>query len=63
VSEGFAPLKVLGYTPGAQILIEKAGIGAHLDEGVIELNSDADIKLFISAAKKHRIWAREGKLG
>jgi catalase len=63
VRDGFTHLKVLGYTPSAQTLIEKAGIGAHLDEGVIELNSDADIKLFISAAKKHRIWARESELG
>jgi catalase len=63
VRDGFAHLKVLGYTSSARTLIEKAGIGANLDEGVIELNSDADIKLFISASKKHRIWARESELG
>ncbi len=59
ICDAFAHLKVIGYTPAAEPLIKKAGIG--MDEGVIKLNG-TDLAEFITQAKKHRIWKREPTL-
>ena len=58
VSDAFAHLKAIGFTPAAQKLLEKAGVSG--DAGVIDV-SDAGAKAFVPAART-RQWAREPKL-
>ncbi len=58
--DAFGHLKVIAYTTGAQLLIEKAGVKE--DEGVIALQKRQSVADFIKAAKGGRIWKREPKL-
>jgi len=54
VHDAFAHLKVIGHTPGAQALLDKAGIMP--DAGVVALDK---AKAFLATASKGRIWDRE----
>jgi catalase len=59
--DAYAHLKVIGYSPAAQVLFDKAGLlPADLDDdaGVLELRS-ATTKDFIAAASNGRLWSRE----
>ena len=56
VRDAFGHLKVIGYLPEAAGLLKKAGVVP--DAGVIHL-ADGRFAKLISAAKAHRIWARE----
>ena len=60
VSDAHAHLKVLGHTPAAQVLLDRAGF--HPDAGLIPLPNDKAISTLIKAAKKGRIWDREPTL-
>jgi catalase len=62
VRDAFGHLKVIGYSPAAQVLFAKASIADDLDEGVVEISSAAGLKQFIEAAKLQRVWDREAKL-
>jgi catalase len=62
VRDAFGHLKVIGHTAAAQALFAKAGIEQDLDEGVIEFGSAGDIKRFVEAAMKQRVWYREARL-
>jgi hypothetical protein len=42
------------------MMFAKAGIPRDADEGVVDL--DGGVAAFITAAKQHRIWAREPTL-
>ncbi len=57
VHDGFAHLKVIGATPDAQALLDKAGVIA--DEGVVIVNRDSTISSFLERAAQGRIWKRE----
>jgi catalase len=59
VRDAFGHLKVIGHTSGAAPLLDKAGISAPADEGVISLAVLQSVDTFIAAAKRHRVWARE----
>ena len=54
VHDAFAHLKVIGHTPGAKALMDKAGVVA--DAGVVGLDKP---QAYLAAAAKGRIWARE----
>jgi len=54
VHDAFAHLKVIGHTPGAQALLDKAGVMP--DAGVVALDK---AKAFLATASKGRIWDRE----
>ena len=56
VTDAFSHLKVIGYTPGAANLIQKAGVMP--DAGVIQMNGGSGNE-FLAQAAKGRIWARE----
>ena len=58
VHDAFAHLKVIGHTPDAAALLDKAGVVP--DEGVVALGNDA--KGFLTQAAQGRIWAREPKV-
>jgi catalase len=62
VRDAFGHLKVIGHTAAAQALFAKAGIEQDLDEGVIEFGFAGDIKRFVEAAMKQRVWYREARL-
>jgi catalase len=58
--DAFGHLKVIGCTDAAAMVFAKAGIARDADEGVVDL--DGGVPAFITAAKQHRIWAREPTL-
>jgi catalase len=58
--DAFGHLKVIGFTDAAAMMFAKAGIARDADEGVVDLNGG--VAAFITAAKQHRIWAREPAL-
>ena len=57
VHDGFAHLKVIGATPEAQPLLDKAGVIA--DEGVLVVNRGITAHSFLERAALGRIWKRE----
>ena len=60
VADAFAHLKVIGWLPAAEPLLQAAGVAAGMrDDGVVALGAGEGIGQFIEAAKRHRIWARE----
>jgi catalase len=59
VRDAFGHLKVIGYTSGAALLLEKAGIGVPAEEGVVSLAVLQSVDTFLACAKKQRVWARE----
>jgi len=57
VHDAFAHLKVIGHTPGAQSLLDKAGVMP--DAGVVALDK---AEAFLATASQGRIWDREPKV-
>jgi catalase len=57
VHDGFAHLKVIGATPEAQPLLDKAGVVA--DEGVLVVNRGVTASSFLERGALGRIWKRE----
>ena len=60
VSNAFAHLKVIGYTAGAQPLLDRAGVKQ--DAGIVPLPHNKAVANFMAAAKSGRIWDREPSL-
>jgi catalase len=58
VADAYSHLKVIGYLPSAQLLLNKAG--ALPDEGVVPIPSGT--RAYLAQAAKGRIWAREPKV-
>jgi catalase len=61
VRDAFRHLKVIGHVAAAAALLERAGVPAGADAGVIALADAGAVGSFISAAKNHRVWEREAK--
>ncbi len=59
-ANAFAHLKVIGHTPQAQVLLDRAGVIP--DDGVVPFTNRKTINSFIDAAKHGRIWDREASL-
>ncbi|MEA3208331.1 MAG: catalase [Chthoniobacter sp.] len=59
-ANAFAHLKVIGHTPAAQVLLDRAGVQP--DAGVVALTNRKSVGAFIQAAKNGRIWDREPSL-
>ncbi|MBY5660340.1 catalase [Rhizobium leguminosarum] len=59
VADAFVHCKFIGYVETAQPLMQKAGIAASPDEGVIALAAAKDVPAFIKALGKLRVWGRE----
>ncbi|MBY5720572.1 catalase [Rhizobium leguminosarum] len=59
VADAFVHCKFIGYVETAQALMQKAGIAASPDEGVIALAAAKDVPAFIKALGKLRVWGRE----
>nr|WP_064251181.1 catalase [Rhizobium leguminosarum]OAP88265.1 catalase HPII [Rhizobium leguminosarum] len=59
VADAFVHCKFIGYVEAAQPLMQKAGIAASPDEGVIALAAAKDVPAFIKALGKLRVWGRE----
>ena len=57
VRDAFGHLKVVALVDEAGPLIDKAQIVP--DEGIISLSKANGTNAFITAAKRHRVWARE----
>lgn len=59
VSDAFAHCKFIGFTPGAEPLLAKAGVAPDADEGLIALDTAASVETFVQSCRKLRLWARE----
>jgi len=59
VADAFAHLKFIGYVDAAGPLLEKAGVAADGDEGVIRLDKPSSAAAFVKACRKLRLWDRE----
>jgi catalase len=62
VADAFAHCKFIGFNMAATPLLEKAGIAAMRDSGIVELNSAEETKIFITACRQLRLWEREAKV-
>ncbi|CAN5743773.1 catalase [soil metagenome] len=58
VSDAHAHCKFIGYTAGAQSLLEAAGVASSMDEGYVELNGKSSAGLFIETCAALRHWDR-----
>src|SRR4051794_29581605 len=61
-ADAFAHCKFIGFNTAATPLLEKAGIAAVRDSGVVELNRSEDAKTFLTACRQLRLWEREAKI-
>ncbi len=58
--DAFGHLKAIGHNAAAAALIAKAGV--EKDEAVVDVEGGSGLKAFVTAAKQHRLWAREPKV-
>ena len=58
VADAFAHLKFIGFGPGAEPLLAKAGIAPDEDDGLVPLDA-ASVSSFVEQCRKLRLWARE----
>ncbi len=61
IRDAYSHLKVIGFNKASTAIFERASVETNADEGMVDV-SEADLKIFCAAAKKHRIWDRELKL-
>jgi Catalase len=59
VADAFQHCKYIGYDETAFPLLEKAGIGSDLDEGVLPLPGERGLAAFVEELGKLRVWGRE----
>lgn len=62
VSDAYAHLKFIAYNDGATPLLDKAGVGACVDEGFVKLAAPGDATNFIAHCRDLRLWSREPKV-
>ena len=58
IRDAYSHLKVIGFNKASAAIFERASVETNADEGMVDV-SEADLKIFCAAAKKHRIWDRE----
>ena len=58
VSDAFAHHKFIGYTTGAQPLLEAAGIAERLDKGCVKVTKSTAAR-FVKTCAELRFWDRE----
>ncbi|WP_373532537.1 catalase [Vampirovibrio sp.] len=59
ISDAYAHLKFIAYNNTATPLLEKAGVEASGDKGILLLRQPEDATKFVNACKKLRLWERE----
>ena len=62
VADAFAHLKIIGRNEAAAPLLDKAGVPAGGDEGVVPLGRAGEVAAFIAACRKLRLWSREASV-
>lgn len=62
VADAFAHLKFIAYVGAAMPLLERAGVAAARDGGMIELKGAKDAAAFVQSCRKLRFWNREAKV-
>ena len=61
LNDAFRHCKVIGHVQGARPLFDAVGVAMDADEGMVAV-STRDLKTYVEAAKKHRIWERESEV-
>jgi catalase len=59
VADAFAHCKFIAHTAAATPLLEKAGVAAARDRGVVELKEPTDAATFVQTCRQLRFWERE----
>ena len=62
VSDAFAHCKFIAHTAAAVPLLEKAGVAAARDSGVVELREPDEAAIFLQTCRQLRYWEREAKV-
>ncbi len=62
IADAFAHAKFIGYSEGADLLLQKAGIKEALDEGCMALSSAQAVQDFVGRLGNLRFWEREAKV-
>ncbi|MBV8894671.1 MAG: catalase [Acidobacteria bacterium] len=62
VADAFAHCKFIAYTAAATPLLEKAGVAAACDSGVVELSEARQAATFVQTCRQLRFWEREAKV-
>lgn len=62
VADAFAHCKFIAYVEAARPLMEKAGIGDDLDEGIHLIGGRGDVAAFVQKLAALRFWAREPRV-
>jgi catalase len=61
ICDAFAHLKFIAYNDAAASLLEKAGVSATADDGVVKVGSGDDASNFLTDCRKLRLWSRKDK--
>ncbi len=56
ILDAYAHLKIIGYTPDAMPLLDRAE--AAIDDGIVEIDTRGGVTSYIDAAKYGRVWSR-----
>lgn len=59
VADAFQHCEFTGYGGVATPLLDKAGVAADMDEGVLELTDAKALTAFVGELGKLRVWGRE----
>lgn len=59
VADAFAHCKFIAFSPGADALLQKAGVDPTADEGMVSLEDDGGCATFVQSCRKLRLWGRE----
>ena len=62
VTDAFAHVKFIAYSPEAMPLFEATGIAPEMDEGFVELTPESGARAFLEACRDLRYWAREPRI-
>jgi catalase len=62
VADAFAHCKFIAHTAAATPLLEKAGVAAARDSGVVELSEPGEAAIFVQTCRQLRFWEREAKV-
>jgi len=62
VADAFAHLKFIGCGEACRLLLEKAGVPAEADNGLIRLDKPSSAAAFVKACRKLRYWERESSV-
>ncbi|MBS0351506.1 MAG: catalase HPII, partial [Proteobacteria bacterium] len=59
ITDAYFHCKFIGYSQGAQTLIQKLGLSENMDQGFVQINEISSIEKFLTKCGQLRFWQRE----